>query len=119
MKVTSFIPVIIILFVSGYLLWFHQLNQSSVIMPLLVSLPPAVVLAFAIVITFLAAWLPVRLKLWRARRKIKRMQRHITELEQHLPSYDNYATSSTPVIPDRHTPAHAPVSSATDNTENA
>ena len=112
MKPARIVQVLLVLVLAVYLVLLHNANPVGVTLPLmgrfLPPLPPAWILAFAIVVSWLIGWLPGRLALWRKGREVRQLGRKIQELEQHVPSYDQDLAAANPVIPDRSPSASFP-----------
>lgn len=113
MKAARILQFLILLAVIAYLLLLHNGNQAqgNIRLPFFLSFPPAVVIAFALVLGWAFAWLPARLELWRKARQLRKLEARLAELEGR-PRPGAALTESEPVIPDRtgvfQTPKHSP-----------
>jgi uncharacterized integral membrane protein len=92
--------IVALVLIAIYVLLFHNVNPDHVRLPLLFSMPPAVVVALAAVLGWLVGWLPSRTRAWRLERRLHRAEadREVlaTELER-----TRRGEPSDPVIPDR------------------
>ena len=99
MKAARVFQFILLVVVVAYLWWVYSANQTYVNLPGLVDLPAGVVVALALLVGWLIAWLPSRFALWRRRREITKLRSRLAELE---PSgVERVRTTRDPVIPDR------------------
>lgn len=102
MRIVRTVQIVTLIVIGVYGIIVHNANPEPLALPGLLSLPPALVILFAVVVSFLAGWLPARLRAWRKTREVARLERRIAELEQHVPNYDR--RPAAPVIPDRVAP---------------
>jgi uncharacterized integral membrane protein len=100
-KAVRLLQIVIVLAAGAYLVLLHDMNETEVALPFLVSLPPAVILVLALALGWLLGWTPAALKAVRRGRELKRLRRRVAELEGHesVPLADD--DFETPVIPDR------------------
>lgn len=105
MKPLRIVQIVLLVLVLIYLLLLHNQNPTNLAMPFFLSLPPALVIAVALLAGWLVGWSLGRLGRWRQLRELQALQRRIDELEQHLPNFDERAA----VIPDRTDPGLRPV----------
>lgn len=98
-RAARFVPLIVLVVLAVYLVLVHNANPAYLNLPFMLSLPPALVIAVALLLGWLIGWLPSRAAVWRRGRELRRLRRRLDELEQHVPSYDN--DHAEPVIPDR------------------
>ncbi len=100
MKALRVAQIVALVLIAIYVLLFHNVNPDHVRLPLLFSVPPAVVVALTAVIAWLVGWLPGRARVWRLERRLHRAEadREVlaTELER-----TRRGEPSQPVIPDR------------------
>lgn len=102
MKVVRILQLLIVLFLTGYLLLVHNANPERVQLPLLPTVPVALAVGVALVLGWLVAWLPLQGTQWRLYRDNARLRQRQDELEQALARYQNtLGEPSRPVIPDR------------------
>lgn len=101
MKAVRILQVLLVIVLGGYFLLVDAANPTLLSLPFFLPLPPALVVALALVLGWLIGWTPGRIATWRKSRELHRMQRRVAELERHVPSYDKGAIENTPVIPDR------------------
>jgi uncharacterized integral membrane protein len=99
-KAVRLLQIVIVLAAGAYLVLLHDMNETNVALPFLVSLPPAVILVLALALGWLLGWTPAALRTARRGRELKRLRRRVAELEGHesVHSTDDF---DTPVIPDR------------------
>lgn len=100
MKALRVAQIVALVLVAIYVLLFHNVNPDHVRMPLLFSVPPAVVVALAIVLAWLVGWVPGRTRAWRLERRLRRAEadREVLALEL---ARARRGEPSDPVIPDR------------------
>ncbi len=118
MKVGRIVGIVLLVLLVLYLLLFHAANPVLVGLPWLSVLIPPVpvsyVVVLALLVGFLAGWLPTRLLAWRRGREVKRLEKRLTELEPptvaSVPQAP-YQHGEYPVIPDR-AAQHDPYSAA-------
>jgi uncharacterized integral membrane protein len=99
-KAVRLLQIVIVLAAGAYLVLLHDLNETDVALPFLISLPPAVILVLALALGWLLGWTPAAVKAVRRGRELKRLRRRVAELEGHesVQATDDF---ETPVIPDR------------------
>ncbi len=100
MKALRIAQVIALVLIAVYILIFHNANPATVAMPLLWSMPPALLLAFVAVVAWLVGWLPNRMKVWRLKRKLATAEADRDALAAEL-DRARRGEPSDPVIPDR------------------
>jgi len=107
------VQMVALVLLALYLVAFNNLNPDPLTMPLLpmvIPLPPILIVVAALVIGWLAGWLPPRIKLWRRNREVRRLRDQVAALERHgdLRAYDlpqaAVIPDRFPVIPDRPAP---------------
>jgi Lipopolysaccharide assembly protein A domain len=104
MKALRIIQILILLVVAAYLFLINNNNASYLDMPFLISMPPALVIAIALLLGWFVGWLGGRAPLWRKNRELNKLQKRMTELENQSPAIRSTKIteeSGTPVIPDR------------------
>jgi uncharacterized membrane protein (DUF485 family) len=103
MKAFRIVQIILLVLVIGYLFWLHGFNPTWIEIPLLFSLPAAVVIGIALVVGWLVGWLSGRNALWGKGREIKKLNKRIAELESQTMVRSGKTTeeSAAPIIPDR------------------
>jgi uncharacterized integral membrane protein len=99
-KAVRLLQIVIVLAAGAYLVLLHDLNETEIALPFLVSLPPAVILVLALALGWLLGWTPSVVRGARRGRELKRLRRRVAELEGHesVPSTGDF---EAPVIPDR------------------
>ena len=103
MKAFRIIQIIILVAVVGYLFWLNAFNPTWIEIPLLFSLPAAVVIGIGIIMGWLVGWFSGRSALWGKGREIKKLNKRINELETQSPILraTTPANEAAPIIPDR------------------
>ncbi len=92
MKVIRIVQLILVLALIAYLLILHNINPQTIILPFLLPLPTALVLAVTIILSFLAGWGASFGRIWTLSRENRKLERRLIELGEE---------PETPVIPDR------------------
>jgi uncharacterized integral membrane protein len=103
-KALRIIQILILLVIAAYLFLINNNNASYLDMPFLISMPPALVIAIALVLGWFVGWLGGRAPMWRRNREVSKLQKRITELENQPPvvrATKITEESGTPIIPDR------------------
>ncbi|MDA0700487.1 MAG: hypothetical protein O3A02_04705 [bacterium] len=113
MKALRIAQVIALVLVAVYILLFHNANPATVAMPLLPSLPPALLVAVVALLGWLFGWLPGALRTWRLQRKLATAEADRDALVAEL-DRARRSEPSDPVIPDRHNGAIRPGDDPTD-----
>lgn len=106
MKALRIVQVVIVVLVAGYLAVLHAANPERVPLPGIISMPVALVLAIAILVSWTAGWLPGRLRAWRLERKVAALRDERDRLLAQLQP-TSIANDGEPVIPDRVDPRTA------------
>lgn len=101
MKATQIVYLLLVLLIGGYLLWFHSVNPSYVRLPMLISLPPALVVLLAMVLVWLLTWLALQPRVWSLGRENRKLKSQLAELEHKLIANAAPQPPVAPVIPDR------------------
>lgn len=101
MKAVRIAQILVVVALVVYFVVLHAANPTMLNLPFFLPLPPALVVAMALVVGWLIGWLPGRIAAWRRARELRRLRHRVAELEQHVPSYDKTPEHNTPVIPDR------------------
>lgn len=101
MKAVRILQIFVVIALVVYFVLLHAANPTLIDLPFFLALPPALVVAMALVVGWLLGWLPGRIAVWRRARELRRLRQRVAELEQHVPSYDKTPEENTPVIPDR------------------
>ncbi|MEX2542282.1 MAG: lipopolysaccharide assembly protein LapA domain-containing protein [Trueperaceae bacterium] len=100
MKAVRLLQIVIVLAAGAYLVLLHDMNEVNVVLPFLLSLPPAAVVVIALALGWLLGWLPPAVRGMRRGRELRQLRRRVAELEQ-----DDYVQTADglepPVIPDR------------------
>jgi uncharacterized integral membrane protein len=99
-KALRIVQVVALVLVAVYVLLFHNANPATVAMPLLWSMPPALVFALVAIVAWLVGWLPGRLRTWRLERRVQRAEADREVLAAEL-ERARRGEPSEPVIPDR------------------
>lgn len=100
MKALRIAQLVALVLVAVYVLLFHNVNPDHVRLPLLISMPPALVVAIAAVLAWAAGWLPARGRIWSLERRLKRAEADLVALHGELDTHRR-GEPSDPVIPDR------------------
>ncbi len=100
MKALRVAQIVALVLIAIYVLLFHNVNPDHVRLPLLFSMPPAVVVALAAVLGWLVGWLPGRARAWRLERRLNRAEADREVLAAEL-ERTRRGDPSGPVIPDR------------------
>ena len=100
MKAVRSVGFILLLLVVAYLVWVHSANPTFITLPGFLSLPVAPVLGTAILLGWLAGWLPSRLSSWRKDREIRQLSKRLAELDP-SGAYAPQDIGGEPIIPDR------------------
>jgi uncharacterized integral membrane protein len=99
-KALRIAQVVALVLIAVYVLLFHNANPATVAMPLLPSMPPALLVAFVAVLAWFVGWLPGRVRVWRLQRKLATADADRQALALEL-ERARRAEPSDPVIPDR------------------
>jgi hypothetical protein len=99
-KAIRIAQVVALVLLAFYLWVFHNVNAEFIRLPLLPSMPPALVVLVTIALTWLITWLPARARLWNVKRRLRQVTAERDELVQRLSPYAGDDPDS-PVIPDR------------------
>jgi hypothetical protein len=110
-KALRIAQVVALVLLVVYLWILHSMNPSNVALPLVFSLRPGPLLAFAIVLTAFITWLSVAPRLWRLQRRLKRVTAERDALLAEGGGYED----GEPVIPDRIGPVQVPSSRRRDD----
>lgn len=100
MKALRIVQVIALVLVAVYVLLFHNANPATVAMPLLPSMPPALLLTVVAVVAWFVGWLPGRMRVWTLERKLRTAQADRETLGAEL-ERARRPEPSDPIIPDR------------------
>jgi uncharacterized integral membrane protein len=100
-KALRIAQVIALVLIAVYILLFHNANPATVAMPLLPSMPPALLVAIVALIGWFVGWLPSRMRVWRLQRRLATAEADREALALEL-DRARRAEPSDPVIPDRH-----------------
>jgi hypothetical protein len=102
-KAFRIVQIVVLVLVLGYLFWLNGFNPTWIEIPLLFSLPAAVVIGLGMVLGWLVGWLGGRSALWGKGREIKKLNKRVAELESQTPLRTGKTTeeSAAPIIPDR------------------
>lgn len=100
MKALRIAQIVLLVLVAVYLVLFHSVNPEHVRLPLLLSMPPALVVVLTAAIAWLAAWAPSRARIWSLERRVKRAEADLLALSGEL-EHTRRGEPSAPVIPDR------------------
>lgn len=100
MKALRIIQLVALVLVAVYLVLFHYANPELVSLPLLISVPPSLVVVFAVAVAWLVGWLPARTRLWSLERRLKRAEADRQVLASEM-DRARRGEPSDPVIPDR------------------
>jgi hypothetical protein len=100
-KALRIAQVVALVLIAVYVLLFHNANPETVAMPLLPSMPPALLLALVALLAWFVGWLPGRVRVWRLQRKLATAEADRQALALEL-DRARRAEPSDPVIPDRH-----------------
>ena len=101
MKALRIAQVIALVLIAVYILLFHNANPATVAMPLLPSMPPALLLALVALIAWFVGWLPGRMRVWRLTRRLATAEADRQALALEL-DRARRSEPSDPIIPDRH-----------------
>ncbi len=105
MKVGRIVGIVLLVLLVLYLLLFNAANRVDVELPLLSMLLPPLpvtyVVVLALIVGFLAGWLPTRLLAWRRGREVKQLEKRLAALTPAAPAAASYTGPEYPVIPDR------------------
>lgn len=100
MKAVRLLQIVIVLAAGAYLALLHDMNETNVALPFLMSFPPAVVILMALLLGWLLGWLPAMVRGMGRKRELSRLRRRVAELEE-----ENLLLTGgdpePPVIPDR------------------
>jgi uncharacterized integral membrane protein len=99
-KAIRIAQVVVLVLLAVYLWVFHAVNPERISLPLAISMPPALIVLIAIVITWMVAWLPARAKVWRLQRRLKQVTQERDTLAARF-APEGYVPGDGPVIPDR------------------
>lgn len=103
MKGARILQLVLLILLIIYLVLFDNANPDPVQLPLLILLLPmraVLVVAGALVLGWLIAWIPNRARLWGRGRELRKLRQRVEALEAQLepePPLERH----TPVIPDR------------------
>jgi hypothetical protein len=102
-KAFRIIQIILLVMVAAYLFWLNGFNPTWIEIPLLFSLPAAVVIGIGMLLGWLVGWLGGRSALWGKGREVKKLNKRIAELESSPSVRTSKVTeeSAAPIIPDR------------------
>ena len=113
MKALRIAQVIVLVLVAVYIVLFHNANPATVSMPLLPSMPPALLVVIVGAIAWFVGWLPGRLRIWRLQRRVDVAEADraalVTELDR-----ARGVEPSEPIIPDRQSGGVRPGDDPTD-----
>jgi hypothetical protein len=112
-KALRIAQVIALVLIAVYVLIFHNANPASVAMPLLWSMPPALLVTIVAIVAWFVGWLPGRLHTWRLQRRLATAEADREALAAEL-DRARRAEPSDPVIPDRN---HAGIRPGDDPTD--
>ncbi|CAN5775883.1 hypothetical protein BH23DEI1_BH23DEI1_15020 [soil metagenome] len=107
MKAIRIAQVVALVLVAIYGWVFHNVNPDYVILPLLISMSPALLVLIAVLLTWLLTSLPARARTWRLERRLKQTREERDALEAQLRPPLPYDPAAGPVIPDRIDPYEA------------
>ena len=101
MKAVRILQILVLVALAVYFVMLHAANPTRVDLLVFFPLPPALVIAIALVVGWLIGWVPGRVTAWRRAREVERLRNRVAELEQHVPSFGRAPEQTPPVIPDR------------------
>jgi uncharacterized integral membrane protein len=99
-KAIRIAQVIALVLLAIYLWVFHNVNPEYISLPLAISMPPALIVLIAIILTWFIAWLPARTKVWRLQRRLKQVTQERDALAARFAPH-GHEPGDGPVIPDR------------------